>query len=101
MPLAAFSPDTITFTYPDSMASLALGRSDDHAAIRRSYHGQVFTLPEIRDIVARFGMPDGGQNTAASISPFDRFVEVQVWDDRPCVRALAEVSAASRSAVRV
>ena len=29
-------------------------------------------------------MPDGGQKTAASISPFDRFVEVQVWDDRAC-----------------
>ena len=40
IPLAAFSPDTIAFTYPDNMASLALGRprSDSTVLSRSGIH---------------------------------------------------------------
>ncbi len=82
MPLAAFSPETVTFTYPDSMASLPIAMHDDHIAHRKSYHGQVFTLDEIEAVIAAFGLPGARWKTEPSMK-HDRFVEVQVWDDRP------------------
>ncbi len=87
MPLAAFSPDVLTFTYPDSMASLPIARQDDHVAHRKDYHGQVFTLCEITAVVARFGMPGDRWKTDPSMQ-YDRFIEVQVWDDRPIKRSM-------------
>ncbi|MBW6420057.1 hypothetical protein KX729_01210 [Rhizobium sp. XQZ8] len=76
MPLDAFPPDVLTFTFPDSMASFAFGTLDKHAHERRPYHGRVFTLREIVDVVREFGFPDRNVDT-------DRFIEVQVWDDKP------------------
>ena len=57
LPLAAFPPEVLTFTYPDSMASLPLSRDDRLRAHRKAHHGKVFTLPEIAAVVARFGLP--------------------------------------------
>ena len=77
MPLSKFSHEMVTFTYPDSMASLPFATEDIHDDIRMPFHGQVFTLEEIKCVVAEFGMPD-------KTSPAgDRFIEVQAWDDRP------------------
>ncbi len=73
MPLAAFPAEVLTFTYPDSMASLPYAIREDLAADRRPYHGRVFTLEEIKTIVKEHGMP----------GPTERFIEVQVWDERP------------------
>jgi hypothetical protein len=87
MPLADFPPDILTFTYPDSMASFAIGTRKDHEAERMPYHGQVFMLPKIRSVVAEFGMPED-QWKADGPRRFDRFIEVQVWDERPILRFL-------------
>ena len=84
MPLAALPPDTITFTYPDSMASLPLGAAEAHRPERQPYHGQVFTLAEIKDVIREFGLPGDRWKT----DTYDRFIEVQVWDDRPVRRFL-------------
>lgn len=86
VPLAVFSPQMITFTYPDSMASLPIANRSDHAAIRKRYHGEVFTLDEIGRIVSEFGMPDKRSPT------YDRFIEVQVWDDRPLKGSAQDLS---------
>jgi hypothetical protein len=86
MPLAAFSPDTLTFTYPDSMASFPAAA--DAGQRTREYHGVVFNLDEIREVVARFGMPGDRWKTDPSMQ-YDRFIEVQVWDDTPIRRMLA------------
>lgn len=96
LPLAAFPPEVLTFTYPDSMASLPLSRDDRLRAHRKAYHGKVFTLPEIAAVVARFGLPgDRWKPASDRWKPpsdrwkteesmcYDRFIEVQVWDDRP------------------
>ena len=89
MPLSAFSPEVLTFTYPDSMASLPLSQHDDHLAHRKDHHGEVFTLAEIRAVVAKFGMP--GERWKSEPSMFyDRFIEVQVWDHGPIERFLSE-----------
>lgn len=82
MPLDAFSADTLTFTYPDSMASLPIATHDDHAEHRMPYHGQVFTLAEIREVVAIFGLP-GTRWRDEPARAYDRFIEVQVWDALP------------------
>lgn len=86
-PLVAFSPGTLTFTYPDSMASLPIALSDDHLSCRKDYHGRVFTLDEIKAVVAEYGLPGERWKTDSSMR-YDRFIEVQVWDDAPIGRYL-------------
>src|SRR4029077_4301805 len=88
IPLVMFGDDPLTFTFPDSMASLPLAREDKHLAHRKSYHGQVFTLHEITTVIEKFGMPREGER-------YDRFIEVQVWDDRP-LRSLAGTARSHR-----
>ena len=88
MPLDAFRTDTLTFTYPDSMASLPIATRDDHTFHRKSYHGQVFTLPEIKGVVSKFGLP-GNRWKSDLTMEYDKFIEVQVWDDGPIKRVLA------------
>ena len=82
MPLAAFPDSIITFTYPDSMTSHDLATSQKHAGDRKAYHGRVFPLSEIRAVVAEFGIP-GACRTPDRSTRFDRFIEMQLWDDRP------------------
>ncbi|WP_299397340.1 hypothetical protein [Pelagibius sp.] len=88
IPLAVLPPEILTFTYPDSMASLSLAIEEAHLSERKSYHGQVFTLREIEDVIAQFGMP-APQGDHAIPKVRDRFIEVQIWDDRPLRRFLA------------
>jgi hypothetical protein len=82
LPLAALPADMLTFTLPDSMASLPLSLHDEHKADRRSYHGKVFTLEEIGQVIAEFGLPAERWQTDRAVK-YDRFIEVQLWDDRP------------------
>jgi hypothetical protein len=82
MPLGAFPPDVLTFTYPDSMASFLIGTRDDLRPLRRPYHGQVLTHREIGRVVETFGMP-GERWRTDDLHRFDRFIDVQVWDERP------------------
>jgi hypothetical protein len=88
LPLSTFAPAMVTFTYPDSMATLPLATREELAAHRKPYHGQVFTLEEIKDVVAAFGMPPKRSMTDSK-GTFDTFIEVQVWDDTPLAYALA------------
>jgi hypothetical protein len=76
LPLELFPEDALTFTFPDSMASLPLSVEEKHLIDRKGYHGKVFTLAEIRTVIADVGMPRGRDR-------YDTFVEVQAWDDRP------------------
>lgn len=80
VPLSWFAPETVTFTYPDSMASLPLGHHPDHAAERQPYHGEVFTLTELEAVVATYGLP-GQRWRSDQTRRFDRFIEMQLWDD--------------------
>ena len=97
MPLAAFSDDMLTFTYPDSMASLPIATQAKNRHLRRSYHGQVFTMGEVQDLVRRFGMPR--RDDFVAFGHADRFIEVQVWDERPLRPFLHRLAAAHRSPV--
>ena len=84
IPLSLFGTDMISFTYPDSMPSLAIamdttGRGDLY---RKPIHGQVFTLEEIIEVIQEYGMPGDKWKTEEHWR-YDRFIEAQVWDDRP------------------
>jgi hypothetical protein len=59
------------------MASLAIASRHEHADIRKSYHGQVFTLEETTAVVQEFGMP--GKDCCG----YDRLIEAQVWEMEP------------------
>ncbi|MDB5553741.1 MAG: hypothetical protein JWL86_3725 [Rhizobium sp.] len=87
MPLALFSPKVLTFTFPDSMASLPIATLESHRPERRPYHGKVFTLQEIEEVIEEFGLPDKHWQVD-HLRRFDRFIEVQVWDDRPILEFL-------------
>ena len=89
IPLHYFPQDVLTFTYPDSMASLPIALEDKHLPHRREYHGQVFTLEEIQAVVAEHGLPnDRWKHDPAR--QYDRFIEVQVWNDAPIKRFLRD-----------
>jgi hypothetical protein len=110
LPLQLFSSNAISFTYPDSMTSCNIVspppletyelRPDENGRIpslkeideemrkfgdfhRKPQHGQVFTLEEIvEDVVSKYGLP-GIKWKEDPKWKIDRYVEVQVWDDRP------------------
>jgi hypothetical protein len=88
MPLAAFSPSVLTFTYGDSMTSHSVGTRPEFAEDRKAYHGRVFTLDEMVALVGQFGMPGNRWKTDHTMK-YDQFIEVQVWDDLPIRRQLA------------
>jgi hypothetical protein len=82
LPLREFPPEALTFTYSDSMASLPIATRDELRLYRKPYHGQVFTLDEIKSAIDEWGMP-GDRWKSDLTMKYDRFIEVQVWDDRP------------------
>jgi hypothetical protein len=58
MPISAFNPDTVSFTYPDSMITYWLKSQTAQVFYHSEYHGRIFTLSEILKIIERFGVPD-------------------------------------------
>jgi hypothetical protein len=81
------NPKQVTFTYPDSMVSYQLYqyhtkrdnplyKESDH----RDYHGQVFLLEELENIISKYGLPEGGVKDGKPISN-EMYIEVQVWEN--------------------
>jgi hypothetical protein len=69
-----FDPMTVSFTYGDLFPTM---RFQDNKPYRR----QVYTLPEICNLINRFGLPQEW-NADGSHGP-ERYIEAQIWDDRP------------------
>lgn len=78
LPIATFHPDRISFTYPDSMVSYWLRSQCGQVFYRPEYHGRVFTLTEIYQIIDRFGIPELEWQTDPA-RKYDLFIEAQVW----------------------
>ena len=74
IPLAAFSPGCVSFTYGDTFPAM---RYRDG----KPYRGQVYTLAELPALVAQFGLPQH-VNAEGKLGP-DRYIEAQIWDDAP------------------
>ncbi len=82
IPLSAFQPGDVSFTYPDSMISLWFGVDKPEEYYLPAYHGKVFTLDEIQAIVAEHGIPEECWDTHLpdELAPY---IEAQVWNTAP------------------
>ena len=76
LPLSAFAPDTLSFTYGDLFPTFSPRITDG-----REYRRTVYTLAEILSIIEKYGLPQEW-NSDGAFGP-ERYVEVQVWDDGP------------------
>lgn len=74
IPLVRFDAATVSFTYGDIFPAM---RYTDGKPYRR----QIYTLAELPALVREFGLPQVWNADGAN-GP-DRYIEAQVWDDRP------------------
>jgi hypothetical protein len=79
MPVSAFDPKQVSFTYSDSMVSYWLREQTAQVFHNAAYHGQVFLLDEISKIINKFGIPDQEWRTQET-RKYDLFIEAQVWN---------------------
>jgi hypothetical protein len=82
IPLTEFDPQQVSFTYGDTFPAM---RYEDG----KPYRKQVYTLSELPDVMHRYGMPQEW-NADGNYGP-DRYIEAQVWDDRPLEKWLPEI----------
>jgi len=82
VPLALFRDCDVSFTYPDSMASFMLAQQPGAPYYLPDYHGRVFTLDEMREIVETNGLPGEGWVTELP-GHFPNYIEAQVWNRKP------------------
>lgn len=76
--------DQVSFTYPDSVTSMGLLPEFGIDVKPRPYHGKVYGIEEIADVIERYGLPQGAKPDTYEGHQFDDFehyVEVQVWSD--------------------
>jgi hypothetical protein len=76
IPLSAFDPETISFSYGDLFPTFSPRVTD-----QKEYRGQIYSLSEIKMIVEQYGLPQDW-NSEGIYGP-ERYIEVQVWDDKP------------------
>ena len=79
LPISAFNPDRVSFTYPDSMISYWLKSQTEQAFYHPQYHGKVFGLSEIDRVIDLYGIPDREWQTDLT-RKYDLFIEAQVWE---------------------
>jgi hypothetical protein len=88
VPIACFDPGTISFTNTDSFFAYSQRNLRGVPIPPRPYHGQVFRLDELEDLVSQHGLP-GERWRDDPECRFDVYIEAQVWDDRPLRAYLA------------
>jgi hypothetical protein len=79
IPLAAFDPAVVSFTYGDTFPAM---RYPDG----KPYRGQVYTLAELPGLVAAYGLPQAW-NADGQGGP-ERYIEAQVWDEPPLISSM-------------
>ncbi len=87
IPLSLFDSDMISFTYPDSMPSFNIPRTERGEFYLKPFHGKVFTKDEIIEVVKTYGLP-GNKWKVEEAWRYDRFIEAQIWDVRPIEKFL-------------
>jgi hypothetical protein len=80
IPLLEIPSDSISFTYPDSMMSLLIAedRFEPFAKFKQPYHGEVFRLEELEEMVTAYGFPD--ESDPKNLEYGNRIIEAQIWD---------------------
>lgn len=84
--LKDIDPKTISFTYPDSFASLGMLARFGLKHEAKPYHGTVFTLDEITSVVREFGIPTGVSPSGYKEyhkEELETYIEAQLWSDEP------------------
>ena len=89
VPISIFDERDISFTYPDSMVTLLLETLRNPEFYQPDYHGKLFTLSEMRAIVAIKGMPDEGWETKVP-DHLAHYIEAQVWNRRPLLEFMRQ-----------
>lgn len=74
LPISDFDAATVSLTYGDSFPAMRYH-------VPQPWRGQVYTLAELPDLVARFGLPQI-TNPDGARGP-ERYIEAQVWSDAP------------------
>ena len=77
IPIGAFAPEVISFTYGDTFPALRLRDG-------RPYRGQVYTLVELPALIEQYGLPQDW-NPDGQYGP-ERYIEAQVWEAMPLQR---------------
>jgi hypothetical protein len=77
IPLSIFHENDISFTLPDSMVSHWIARDKLEAFYNPSYHGQIFTLTEIRSLVTKELMDNIQFMHPEGTIPY---IEAQIWN---------------------
>ena len=82
--LSDLPTEQVSVTYPDSVTSMGLLPEFGINVSPRAYHGTVYRLEELGDLIDRYGLPRGAEPDTYEGHQFDDFehyVEVQVWSD--------------------
>jgi hypothetical protein len=84
VPLRDLVQETTSFTYPDSFTAMEFGPQFDLPQVPRPYHGKVFLLQELDEVVARYGVPtdEDSRYVGYQNRPFEKYIEFQVWSDQ-------------------
>jgi hypothetical protein len=90
VPLAHFSEETISFTYPDSYVSRWLAETRGEY-FNPEMHGRIFTLTDLPRLLADEAISnDAWKNHTRK---YDFFIEAQIWDVEPLRAASPEAKA--------
>lgn len=83
--LADLPEEATSFTIPDSFTAMGLGERFGLRIEGQPYHGNVYRLSQLNEMVERFGMPVDEQRDYSGYQhgPFEKYVEIQLWDDGP------------------
>jgi hypothetical protein len=106
LPLADLPTDVTSVTACDSFTAMALGPDYGLPLEPRPYHETVFRLEELPGLIATYGFPAddapdspdagdadvdrSGDYEGYEKRPFEKFVEVQLWSDRPLEGVIQE-----------
>jgi hypothetical protein len=78
-----------SFTYPDSFTAMGFAPDFGIPYEPRDYHGKVFLLDELEEVIGRHGLPADDPSEpyeGYEQRPFEKYVEVQLWSDVPTER---------------
>ncbi|MFD0674913.1 hypothetical protein [Cohnella sp. GCM10027633] len=77
IPLSILRESEVSFTFPDSMVSYWISRDKPEAYYQPGYHGQVFTLSEVRNLITTDIMDSIAAKHPEGTIPY---VEAQIWN---------------------
>jgi hypothetical protein len=83
--------DVTSLTYPDSFTAMGLGRQFGLPHDPKPYHECVYRLEDLERVVTAFGLPEDHPDddyTGYQHRPFEKYIEVQLWSDRPITGGL-------------